>query len=79
MSGKLEGKVAPVTGGSSGISRATAKRSVAKGAHTFITGRRLAELGERDRRQSPAFKATWPSSQTSIDFPSSIKCSERSL
>ncbi len=41
---KLEGKVALVTGGSSGIGLATAKRFVAEGAHVFITGRRQTEL-----------------------------------
>lgn len=42
--GKLDGKVAVVTGGSSGIGRATAKRLVADGAYVFITGRRKGEL-----------------------------------
>ncbi|MGB9067934.1 MAG: glucose 1-dehydrogenase [Candidatus Acidiferrales bacterium] len=41
---KLEGKVAVVTGGNSGIGLATARRFVAEGAHVFITGRRQAEL-----------------------------------
>src|SRR6201997_788377 len=42
--GKLEGKIALVTGGSSGIGLATAKRFVGEGAYVFITGRREAEL-----------------------------------
>ena len=43
--GKLERKIALVTGGNSGIGRATAKRFVDEGAYVFITGRRGAELG----------------------------------
>jgi NAD(P)-dependent dehydrogenase (short-subunit alcohol dehydrogenase family) len=42
--GKLDGKVALVTGGNSGIGLATAKRFVSEGAHVYITGRREAEL-----------------------------------
>ena len=41
---KLEGKVAIVTGGNSGIGLATAKRFVSDGAYVFITGRRQSEL-----------------------------------
>ncbi len=41
---KLSGKIALVTGGSSGIGLATAKRFVLEGAYVFITGRRQTEL-----------------------------------
>jgi NAD(P)-dependent dehydrogenase (short-subunit alcohol dehydrogenase family) len=44
--GKLQGKVAVITGGSSGIGLATAARFVAEGAYVFITGRREAELAK---------------------------------
>jgi NAD(P)-dependent dehydrogenase (short-subunit alcohol dehydrogenase family) len=40
----LAGRVAVITGGSSGIGLATAKRFVSEGAYVFITGRRQSEL-----------------------------------
>ncbi len=43
---KLEGKVAVITGGSSGIGLATAKHFVEHGAFVYITGRRQAELSK---------------------------------
>jgi NAD(P)-dependent dehydrogenase (short-subunit alcohol dehydrogenase family) len=42
--GLLEGKTAVVTGGSTGIGLATARRFAEEGAHVFVTGRRLEEL-----------------------------------
>src|SRR6266478_6160530 len=42
--GKLDGRVALVTGGSSGIGLAAAKRLVSDGAYVCITGRRQSEL-----------------------------------
>jgi NAD(P)-dependent dehydrogenase (short-subunit alcohol dehydrogenase family) len=42
--GKLDGKVAVITGGNSGMGLATAQRFAAEGAYVFITGRRQAEL-----------------------------------
>ena len=51
---KLEGKVAVITGGNSGIGLATAQRFVAEGAYVFVTGRRQSELrrgSEADRQE----------------------------
>jgi NAD(P)-dependent dehydrogenase (short-subunit alcohol dehydrogenase family) len=47
--GKLEGKIALVTGGNSGIGLATAKRFVSEGAHVFVTGRRESELAAAEK------------------------------
>ncbi|MGJ7512307.1 SDR family NAD(P)-dependent oxidoreductase [Variovorax sp. GT1P44] len=44
MMSKLVGKIALVTGGSSGIGLATARRFVEEGAFVFVTGRRQPEL-----------------------------------
>jgi NAD(P)-dependent dehydrogenase (short-subunit alcohol dehydrogenase family) len=43
---KLEGKIAVITGGNSGIGLASAQRFVSDGAYVFITGRRQSELDE---------------------------------
>jgi NAD(P)-dependent dehydrogenase (short-subunit alcohol dehydrogenase family) len=42
--GKLAGKIAIITGGTSGIGFATAQRFVAEGAYVFITGSRQVAL-----------------------------------
>jgi NAD(P)-dependent dehydrogenase (short-subunit alcohol dehydrogenase family) len=42
--GKLEGKIALITGGNSGIGLATAKQFVNEGAYVFVTGRRERDL-----------------------------------
>lgn len=41
---RLDGKIAVITGGNSGIGLATAQRFVDEGAYVFITGRRQSEL-----------------------------------
>jgi NAD(P)-dependent dehydrogenase (short-subunit alcohol dehydrogenase family) len=44
--GKLQGKVAVITGGSSGMALASARRFVEEGAYVFITGRKQEKLDE---------------------------------
>jgi NAD(P)-dependent dehydrogenase (short-subunit alcohol dehydrogenase family) len=44
--GKLDGKIALITGGGSGIGLATARRFVQEGAYVFITGRTQSKLDE---------------------------------
>ena len=53
MERKLEGKVALVTGGTSGIGLATARRFVGEGAFVFISGRRQDALDEAIRTLGP--------------------------
>ena len=53
MAGKLAGKVAVITGGTSGIGLATAQRFVREGAFVFITGRRQEELDKAAREIGP--------------------------
>src|SRR6267154_1046679 len=57
MAGKLEGKIALVTGGSSGIGLATAQRFAKEGAYVYITGRRQPELDEAVKTIGTSVKA----------------------
>ena len=51
--GQLNGKTALVTGASSGIGRAIAKRFADDGAHVYLTGRRSAELEASAKEAGP--------------------------
>ncbi|MEU7754236.1 SDR family oxidoreductase [Micromonospora sp. NPDC049101] len=50
---QLNGKTALVTGGTTGIGLATARRFAAEGAHVFVTGRRQQQLDEAVRAIGP--------------------------
>ncbi|QBX36265.1 SDR family oxidoreductase [Paracoccus liaowanqingii] len=51
--GRLEGKIAVITGANSGIGLAAAKRFAAEGAHVYITGRRREELEQATAELGP--------------------------
>ena len=57
MNNQLEGKIALVTGGSTGIGLGAAKELAAQGARVFITGRRQAELDAAVAEIGPAATA----------------------
>ncbi|GAA4263902.1 SDR family NAD(P)-dependent oxidoreductase [Dactylosporangium darangshiense] len=57
MTGKLDGKVALVTGGGTGIGLATAGEFAQQGAHVYITGRRKPELDAAAASIGPAVTA----------------------
>jgi NAD(P)-dependent dehydrogenase (short-subunit alcohol dehydrogenase family) len=68
MSGRLQGKVALVTGGSTGIGLATAKRFVHEGAYVFITGRRQNELDAATKEIGENVTAIRADSSSLIDL-----------
>lgn len=55
--GKLEGKIAVITGANSGIGLGAAKRFAAEGAHVYITGRRQEELEKAAAEIGPGVTA----------------------
>lgn len=74
--GKLQNKIAIVTGGSSGIGRAIANRFAAEGAFVYVVGRREADpadtVAKSDRvlRQSKLTSRIWKNStQSTLELP----------
>src|SRR6202158_3123258 len=68
MSNKLEDKIALVTGGSSGIGLATAKRFVAEGAPVYITRRSKAGLEAAAREIGGGVTAVQPDASKPADL-----------
>src|SRR6202047_781164 len=67
MSSRLEGKIALVTGGSTGIGLATAQRFVNEGAYVYITGRRQPELDEAVKKIGAGVSAGPPDASSRAD------------
>jgi NAD(P)-dependent dehydrogenase (short-subunit alcohol dehydrogenase family) len=68
MSGKLENNVAVVTGGSTGIGLATAKRFLKEGAFVFVTGRRATKLDRAAEMLGPRAVAVFADSSNLGDL-----------
>ncbi|RYG47737.1 SDR family oxidoreductase [bacterium] len=68
MSKRLEGKIAVVTGGTSGIGLATAQRFVDEGAFVYITGRRQSELDKAAVLLGPNARAVRSDAASLVDI-----------